>query len=143
MQVSVRNLKMKDVFFYCQFFKSYLNAYSENTQINLFIPIEFLNQETCPGLKKGGVLSLVRPEIELIVTAGDIPEKIQIDLAGLEVGDVITISSVELPEGSKPTIDRDFVIANIASPSGLRSSENEEGEEAEAAEAEAEAVAEE
>ena len=114
-----------------------------NTQINLFIPIEFLNEETCPGLKKGGVLSLVRPEIELIVTAGDIPEKIQIDLAGLEVGDVITISSVELPEGSKATIDRDFVIANIASPSGLRSSENEEGEEAEAVVEEAAAVEEE
>ena len=85
---------------------------------------------------------MVRPEVELIVTAGDIPEKIQIDLAGLEVGDVITISSVELPEGSKPTIDRDFVIANIAAPSGLRSSENEEGDEAEA-EVEEEAVAEE
>ena len=100
-----------------------------NTKINLFIPVEFLNEETCPGLKKGGVLSLVRPEVELIVTAGDIPEKITIDLAGLEVGDVITISSVTIPAGTKVTIDRDFVIANIAAPSGLRSSENEEDEE--------------
>lgn len=100
------------------------------TKINLFIPVEFLNEDTCPGIKKGGVLSLVRPEVELIVTAGDIPEKITVDLAGLDVGDVITISSVTLPEGSKTTIDRDFVIANISAPSGLRSSENEGGDEA-------------
>jgi large subunit ribosomal protein L25 len=100
------------------------------TKINLFIPVEFLNEDTCPGIKKGGVLSLVRPEVELIVTAGDIPEKITVDLAGLDVGDVITISSVTIPEGSKTTIDRDFVIANISAPSGLRSSENEGGDEA-------------
>ena len=99
------------------------------TKINLFIPVEFLNEDTCPGIKKGGVLSLVRPEVELIVTAGDIPEKITVDLAGLDVGDVITISSVTLPKGSKTTIDRDFVIANISAPSGLRSSENEGGDE--------------
>jgi large subunit ribosomal protein L25 len=99
------------------------------TKINLFIPVEFLNEDKCPGIKKGGVLSLVRPEVELIVTAGDIPEKITVDLAGLDVGDVITISSVTLPKGSKTTIDRDFVIANISAPSGLRSSENEGGDE--------------
>ena len=99
------------------------------SKINLFIPVEFLNEDTCPGIKKGGVLSLVRPEVELIVTAGDIPEKITVDLAGLDLGDVITISSVTLPEGSKTTIDRDFVIANISAPSGLRSSENEGGDE--------------
>ena len=73
---------------------------------------------------------MVRPEVELLVTAGDIPEKITVDLAGLDVGDVITISSVALPEGSKVTIDRDFVIANISAPSGLRSSENDEAGEA-------------
>ena len=100
------------------------------SKINLFIPVEFLNEDTCPGIKKGGVLSLVRPEVELIVTADDIPEKITVNLAGLDVGDVITISSVTLPEGSKTTIDRDFVIANISAPSGLRSSENEGGDEA-------------
>lgn len=97
-----------------------------STKINLYIPVEFLNEESCPGLKKGGVLTIVRPEIELIVTAGDIPEKLVIDLDGLEVGDVITISSVDLPAGSRTSIDRDFVIANVAAPSGLRSSENEE-----------------
>ena len=108
------------------------------SKINLFIPVEFLNEDTCPGLKKGGVLTLVRPEVELVVTAGDIPEKITVDLAGLEVGDVITISSVDLPKGSKPTIDREFVIANIAAPSGLRSADNEADEEAEETEAAAE-----
>ena len=81
---------------------------------------------------KGGVLTMVRPEVELTVTAGDIPEKIVISLAGLEIGDTVTISSVDLPAGSVPTIDRDFVIANIQAPSGLasQSDDEEEGEEA-------------
>ena len=100
-----------------------------SSQINLFIPIEFVNEDTAPGIKQGGVLTIVRPEIELIVTAGDIPEKIEIDLSALNIGDVITISSVNLPEGAKPTIDRDFVIANISAPSGLAaSSDDDEGE---------------
>lgn len=106
------------------------------SKINLFIPVEFLNEEEAPGIKKGGVLTVVRPEVELMVTAGDIPEKLTVDLTGLNVGDTVTISAIDLPAGSKATIDRDFVIANIQAPSGLRSSENEEegeGEEAEAA----------
>jgi len=107
-----------------------------NSKINLFIPVEFLNEEEAPGIKKGGVLTVVRPEVELMVTAGDIPEKLTVDLTGLNVGDTVTISAIDLPKGSKPTIDRDFVIANISAPSGLRSSENEEegeGEEVEVA----------
>ena len=103
------------------------------TKINLFIPVEFLNEETAPGIKKGGVLTVVRPEVELVVTAGDIPEKIVVDLDGLNIGDTVTISSVTLPEGAKPTIDRDFVIANISAPSGLRSAEDEAAEEEEIA----------
>ena len=70
----------------------------------------------------------MRPEVELVVTAADIPEKITVDLTGLDIGDVISISSVTLPEGAKPTIDRDFVIANISAPSSLRSSESDEEE---------------
>jgi large subunit ribosomal protein L25 len=105
------------------------------TKINLFIPVDFLNEETAPGIKKGGVLTVVRPEVELIVTAGDIPEKIEVDLAGLEIGDTITISSVTLPAGAKPTIDRDFVIANISAPSGLKAADDEEEGEAEEGEA--------
>ena len=108
------------------------------TQINLFIPVEFINEETCVGIKKGGSLTTVRSEIELVVTAGDIPDKIVIDLADKEIGDVMTISGVDLPEGSKPTIDRDFVIANIAAPKGIGSSDDEEAAEGEAPEAAAE-----
>ena len=104
------------------------------SKINLHIPVEFLNEETSPGIKKGGVLTVVRADIELMVTAGDIPEKIVVDLADVNIGDVITISAVTLPAGAKPTIDRDFVIPNISAPSGLRSAEDEEAEEAAAEE---------
>ncbi|MBM3604295.1 MAG: 50S ribosomal protein L25/general stress protein Ctc [Alphaproteobacteria bacterium] len=106
------------------------------SKVNLFIPVEFVNQEKCPGLKKGGTLVTVRAEVELIVTAGDIPDHITVDLEGLEVGATIHISDVKLPAGVKPTIDRDFVIANIAAPSALRSEGDDEGTEAEAATAE-------
>ena len=106
------------------------------TKINLFIPVEVVGEDDCPGLKKGGLLTMVRPEVELVVTAGDIPESITISVEGLEIGDTITISDVTLPEGATPTIDRDFVIANISAPSALASAEAEE-EEAEAEEAEA------
>ena len=101
------------------------------SKVNLFIPVEFINENDAPGLKRGGVLTVVRPEIELIVTASEIPENITIDLTGLNVGDVITISSVTLPEGAKPTIDRDFVIANISAPSSLKSADDESSEETE------------
>ena len=101
------------------------------SKVNLFIPVEFINENDAPGLKRGGVLTVVRPEVELIVTASEIPENITIDLTGLNVGDVITISSVTLPEGAKPTIDRDFVIANISAPSSLKSADDEGSEETE------------
>lgn len=112
-----------------------------NTRISLFIHVEFINEEEAPGIKKGGVLTAVRPEVELNVTAGDIPEQIVVDLTGLEVGDVVTISDVTLPEGAKPTIDRDFVIANISAPSSLRSADDgdADADEVEATEVEAEA----
>ncbi|MFZ7090268.1 50S ribosomal protein L25/general stress protein Ctc [Primorskyibacter sp. 2E233] len=98
------------------------------SKVDLFIPVEFLNEETAPGIKKGGVLTVVRPEVELNVTAGEIPEKITVDLAGLNIGDIVHISDVTLPEGSKVTIDRDFVIANISAPSGLKSAGADEDE---------------
>ena len=82
---------------------------------------------------------MVRPEVELIVTAGDIPESITISVEGLDIGDTITISNVTLPSGSKPTIDRDFVIANISAPSALASAsdDEEEGDAVEGEEADA------
>jgi large subunit ribosomal protein L25 len=101
------------------------------TKISLFIHVDVIGEDVSPGLKKGGVLTLIRPEVELVVTAGDIPDHITIDVSELNIGDNVTISSVKLPEGAKPTIDRDFVIANVSAPSGLRSSESED-EEAEA-----------
>ncbi|MCB1337348.1 MAG: 50S ribosomal protein L25/general stress protein Ctc [Maritimibacter sp.] len=96
-----------------------------NTRINIFIHVEFINEDKAPGIKKGGVLVVTRPEVELNVVAGDIPEKIVVDLAGKGVGDVIHISDVTLPEGTKPTIERDFIIASISAPSGLRGSDDE------------------
>jgi large subunit ribosomal protein L25 len=92
------------------------------SKVNLFIPVEFTDEKDCPGLKRGGVLTVVRPEVELVVTAGDIPEKVEISLAGLEINDHLSISMANLPEGSKPTIDRDFIIASISAPSGLAAS---------------------
>ena len=103
------------------------------SRLNIFIHVDFINEDDAPGIKKGGVLTIVRPEVELSVIAGDIPEQITVDLAGLEVGDVVTISSVDLPEGARPTVDRDFVIANISAPSSLRSEDEEEGDEIETA----------
>ena len=99
------------------------------SRVNLFVHVEFENHKAAPGIKKGGVLTVVRPEVELSVIAGDIPEQIVVDLTGREIGDVIHISDVTLPEGVSPTIDRDFVIANISAPSGLRSAGVDEVEE--------------
>jgi large subunit ribosomal protein L25 len=95
------------------------------SRVNLFIHVDFINHEQSPGIKRGGTLVAVRPEVELSVIAGNIPDHITVDLAGRDIGDVIHIQDVELPEGAKPTIDRNFVIANISAPSGLRSSDNE------------------
>lgn len=102
-----------------------------NSRINLYIHVEFINHDKAPGLKRGGTLVVVRPEVELEVNASNIPDHITVDLAGRQIGDVIHINDVELPKGVKPTIDRNFVIANISAPSGLLSAEGEE-EEAEA-----------
>lgn len=110
---------------------------SEKSQINLFIPVEFINRETCPGLKRGGVLTVVRNEVELVVTAGNIPDHLTVDLEGMDVNDTIHISNITLPKGARPTItDRDFVIANIQAPSSLRSQDDEDEEEAETEETE-------
>lgn len=96
------------------------------SRINLFIHVEFVNHGQAPGLKRGGTLTVTRPEVELNVVAGDIPEKIVVDLAGKQIGDVIHIGDVTLPEGAKPTIARNFVIANIAAPKGLTTEDEEE-----------------
>ena len=99
------------------------------TKIALFIPVEVIGEEESPGLKKGGVLTLIRPEVELRVTAGDIPDHITIDVSEMEIGDNVSISAVTLPAGAKATIDRDFVIANISAPSGLARGEDADEDE--------------
>ncbi|MCF3593303.1 50S ribosomal protein L25/general stress protein Ctc [Rhodobacteraceae bacterium LMO-12] len=98
------------------------------TRLDIFIHVEFINEEEAPGIKKGGVLTIVRPEVELSVIAGDIPEKIVVDLDGLDVGDIVHLSDVKLPEGARPTVDRDIVIANISAPSALKASDDDEEE---------------
>jgi large subunit ribosomal protein L25 len=98
------------------------------TKINLFLPVEVTGTDVCPGLKKGGTFNLVRPEVELVVTAGDIPEHIILDISEAEIGDTLTISSIRLPAGVKPVIDRDFVIANISTPSALASAGTDDDE---------------
>ena len=98
---------------------------SDDSRINLFIHVDFINADKAPGIKRGGVLTVVRQEVELEVVAGNIPDHITVDLEGKKIGDVIHISDVVLPEGAKPTVARDFAIANIAAPSGLLVSDEE------------------
>lgn len=105
---------------------------SSRSRISLFIPVEFENEGACPGLRQGGNLTVVRNEVELRVTAGNIPERLVVDLDGLEIGDTIKISNVELPQGTRPTItDRDFVIATIAAPKSLAEEEEVDDDEIE------------
>lgn len=100
---------------------------SRDATVNIFVPVHVVNQEASPGIKRGGVLNLVRHEVELTCPADAIPEHIVIDVTGLEVGDSVHISAVKLPEGVTPVIqDRDFTIATIQAPSGLKSEEAEE-----------------
>ena len=109
---------------------------SDNSRINLFIHVTFENHEEAPGLKRGGTLTVVRPEVELEVLASDIPDHITVDLTGKQIGDVIHINDVNLPSGAKATIARNFVIANLSAPRGLVAEDNEAaGEAAQAAEA--------
>ena len=89
----------------------------ENTKVTVEIPVEFLNQDKCPGLKKGGVLNTVRRLVELSCFANKIPSKLEFDLIESEIGDAVKISNIKLPEGVTPTIsDRDFVIATLVPP---------------------------
>jgi large subunit ribosomal protein L25 len=110
----------------------------EHTTVHVNVPVVFIDEEKAPGIKRGGVLNIVRHELELICDAAEIPDHIDISLDGLDVGASIHISSVTLPSGSKSAIDdRDFTIATIVAPSALKSSEGEGEDEAAAAEGEA------
>ena len=97
---------------------------AKGSKIILQIPVTFKNNKDCPGLKSGGVLNIVRRKVELSCSAENIPENIEVDLANLEIGASIKISSVKLPENAKPTItDRDFVVATIAAPTIVKEPE--------------------
>ena len=112
-----------------------------SSTVSVAVPVEFINHELSPGLKIGGVLNVVRFEVELNCPAGDIPEKITVDLDGIKIGDSIHISAIPLPEGATPSItDRDFTVATLQSPGGgVKNEDEEEGGEEEAAAAEGEA----
>ena len=110
---------------------------SQSATVAVAVPVEFINEDKCPGIKIGGVLNVVRYEVELNCPATAIPEKITIDLDGVKIGDSIHISAIPLPEGVNPTItDRDFTVATVASPGGGVKNEDDQdavdGEEAEA-----------
>ena len=108
----------------------------KNSKVTVEVPVVFANEDASPGLKKGGVLNIVRHEIELICDANNIPEEITIDMTGYEVGDSVHISAVKLPSDVQVTItDRDFTIATVIAPSSLKSAGGDtpvEGGEAEA-----------
>ena len=112
-------------------------------KIILEIPVKFINNELSPGLKRGGVLNIVRRKVELRCPAENIPTELVVDLEGLDIGTSIKISSINLPENVTPTIQgRDFVIATVAAPTVVKEPEKPaeaaEGEAAEGAEAAAE-----
>ncbi len=99
---------------------------AKDAKVEVDVPVVFINEADSPGLKKGGVLNVVRHELQLVCDADRIPSEISIDVTGLEVGDSIHISSVNLPEGSESAItDRDFTIATIVAPSALKRAESE------------------
>jgi large subunit ribosomal protein L25 len=93
-----------------------------NAKVHVEVPVHFINEAASPGLKRGGVLNIVRHELELVCSPESIPDDINIDVTGLEVGDSIHISHVNLPAGVVSAItDRDFTIATIVAPSALKS----------------------
>ena len=105
---------------------------NKNATVDVEVPVHFTNEDASPGLKRGGVLNIVRHELELVCEADKIPDEIAIDVTGFDVGDSIHISHVTLPAGSKSAItDRDFTIATIVAPSGLKSKEGDTTKEGE------------
>jgi large subunit ribosomal protein L25 len=99
---------------------------SANAPVEVLVPVLFINEAKSPGLKKGGVLNIVRHELDMICEADKIPDDIAIDVSGVDIGESIHISSVTLPAGSRSAItDRDFTIATIVAPSALKSAEGD------------------
>src|SRR5687768_8570864 len=98
----------------------------EHSKVHVNVPVRFDNEEASPGIKRGGVLNVVRHDLELVCDAAEIPEEIHIDLTGLDIGDSIHISNVQLPKGAESGItDRDFTIATLVAPSAMKSEEGD------------------
>jgi large subunit ribosomal protein L25 len=113
------------------------------SRLTIEVPVQFINESGAPGIRRGGVLNVVRHRIEVTCPADAIPEKIVVDLTGLDINDSLHISSVPLPEGVRPTItDRDFTVATIAAPAGVKEEMRALAEAAAAAKVAAEAAAE-
>jgi large subunit ribosomal protein L25 len=90
---------------------------SAGSTIRVNVPVQFINHAQSPGLKRGGVLNVVRHEVEMLCRADSIPDRLTVDLAGLDIGSSIHISMIAIPEGARPTIrDRDFTVATVAAP---------------------------
>ncbi len=110
--------------------------FSAATKMHIDVEVIFENEAESPGLKRGGVLNIVRHAVELICRPDAIPESLTVDLSGLEIGDSVHISKITLPQDVELAIsDRDFTIATVAAPSVLKTEEEEAAEAAEAAEA--------
>ena len=98
----------------------------EHSEVHVNVPVHFTDEDASPGMKRGAVLNMVRHDLELVCDAALIPDDIKISLKGLEIGDSIHISHVTLPAGARSAItDRDFTIATLVAPSGLKSSEGD------------------
>ncbi len=96
-------------------------------QIRVTVPIEIINEEKSPGMRRGGVLNIVRREIEIICPANAIPENLVVDLEGIEIGSSIHISAITLPDNVTPTItDRDFTVVTVAGSAAAKSEDDEE-----------------
>lgn len=99
----------------------------EHTVVHVNVPVRFVNEDEAPGLTRGGVLNVVRHDLELVCDAATIPEEVLIDLTGYDLGESIHISNVSLPEGARSAIeDRDFTIATIVAPSALKRTDSDE-----------------
>jgi large subunit ribosomal protein L25 len=106
---------------------------SEHATVTIAVPVVFVDEEESPGITRGGVLNIVRHEVELHCDAAEMPDELTVSLKGVDVGDSIHISAVTLPKGATWAIeDRDFTIATIVAPSALKSSEGGTDAEAEA-----------
>jgi len=111
----------------------------ENTKVTVSVPVTFINENLCPGLKQGGVINIVRHEVEIRSPVNKIPKNLEINLDGIEIGDSIHISAVKLDSEVKPLItDRDFTIATLAPPTVIKEVEKTEEETSEGETAESE-----